>query len=194
MALLRRAGLAPRAAACWLALAVLAPLRVAAQQQSTLEYRVKAAYLLNFMRYVQWPADAFVSPDDPIRVCVVGDDPFGTALEATLAGRTAQQRLIALDRVDGPAQARDCHLVFISEEEWRRRPDLLAAVRAYGVLTVGEGSDFARSGGVLSFVPVGRTVRFAVNLDARDGAGLQISSRMLALAAELHGERRRAAP
>ncbi len=179
-----------RAAGWWVALAFLAPVPVYAQRGDRLEYEVKAAYLLNFMRYVEWPADAFDGGDDPLRVCVLGSDPFGSVLEETVAGRRAQNRPIRLLHVDGPAQARRCHLVFIAYDEWRRRPDVLAALRARGVLTVGEGREFAAAGGVLSFVAVGQTVRFAVNLAARDAARLAISSRMLALAAEFHGDRR----
>lgn len=186
MALLRR--LPP-----WLLLAVVTPATVAAQQ-NPLEYRVKAAYLLNFTRYVEWPPDAFESPSAPIHVCVLGDDPFGDALEQTFAGRTAQGRRITVANVEAPSRARDCHVVFISYDEWRRRPDVLAAVQAEGVLTVGESREFAASGGVLSFVPVQRTVRFEVNLSAQDGARLRISSRMLALASAVHGRQGAPAP
>lgn len=173
-----------------LLLAAVIPNRLTAQQAAPLEYRVKAAYLLNFTRYVEWPPSAFTGPGDPLRVCVLGSDPFGDVLEQTLAGRTAQGRPVQLLHVESAAQARRCHVVFISGEEWARHPDVLAAVRSAGVLTVGEGSRFAESGGVLSFVPVQRTVRFAVNLGASEEARLRISSRMLELAAEFHGSRR----
>ena len=195
MALLKRSGrVRRRARAWWLLLAAITPPRLSAQQSGPLEYRVKAAYLLNFTRYVEWPSRAFAAPSDPLRVCVLGSDPFGEALEQTFAGRTAQGRRITVSRVEAAAQARDCHLVFISHDEWRRHPDVLAAVQSPGVLTVGEGSGFAESGGVLSFVPVQRTVRFAVNLDASNHARLRISSRMLELAAEFHGRTRGAGP
>lgn len=189
-----RRRLRPAAKGWLLALAALTPRSLAAQQASPLEYRVKAAYLLNFTRYIEWPSTAFEAAGAPLRVCVLGSDPFDDALEQTFAGRTAQGRRIVVSRVEAPAQARDCHVVFISGAEWERHPDVLAAVQSPGVLTVGEGSRFAESGGVLSFIPVDRTVRFAVNLDASDGARLRISSRMLELAAELHGRRRGAGP
>lgn len=175
--------------AWWLLLAAVAPGRALAQQEPVPEYRVKAAYLLNFARYVAWPEGTFRTANEPLRVCVLGSDPFGEALPETFAGRTANGRPIELARVDAPAQARDCHIVFISRAEWRRRPDVLVAVQSPGVLTVGEGDDFAESGGVLGFVEVDRSMRFAVNLEASDGARLRISSRMLALAAQLHGRR-----
>lgn len=171
----------------WLFVATVVPARAMAQDAPVSEYRVKAAYLLNFARYVVWPPGTFESPDQPLRLCVLGSDPFGDALPETVSGRTANGRRIELGRVEGPAQARECHLVFISRAEWRRRPDVLAALQAPGVLTVGEGDDFAEAGGVLGFVQVDRSMRFAVNLEASDLARLRISSRMLALAAQLHG-------
>jgi hypothetical protein len=200
MALLRRrrtstgVRLRPGAKGWLLLLAAVFPNRAAAQQAVPLEYRVKAAYLLNFTRYIQWPPGAFAEAGAPLRVCVLGSDPFGDALERTFADRTAQGRRIVVAHVEAAAQARDCHVVFISGEEWARHPDVLAAVRSPGVLTVGEGSRFAEYGGVLSFVPVERNVRFAVNLDASDAARLRISSRMLELAVEFHGRRRGPGP
>lgn len=190
----RRLRLRPAVKGWLLAVAALAPRAAAAQHGPDLEYRVKAAYLLNFTRYIEWPSTAFDGAGDPLRVCVLGSDPFDDALEQTFAGRTAQGRRIVVSRVEAPAQARACHVVFISGLEWERHPDVLAALKSPGLLTVGEGIRFAESGGVLSFIPVDRTVRFAVNLDASDGARLRISSRMLALAAELHGRGRGAVP
>lgn len=164
--------------------------RVRAQAAPAPEYEVKAAYLLNFTRYVEWPARAFAKPADPVVLCVLGADPFGALLERTVAGRTSQGRSIETRRVDGAAQARGCHLVFVTHAEWRRRPDVLAALARRGILTVGEGADFTEAGGVISFVHVEETVRFAVNLTAVDAAGLRISSRMLALATKLYSRTR----
>lgn len=184
----------PHRSAWWLLLAVVAPGRLAAQQGPQPEYRVKAAYLLNFTRYVEWPAAAFPTPETPVRVCVLGEDPFESTLDETFDGRLTRGRRFELRRMDAPAQARDCHVVFVSEAEWSRHPEVLAALRRAGVLTVGEGSRFAEAGGVLSFVRDGPTVRFAVNRGAARDAELQISSRMLALAAEFHGRDPEAGP
>lgn len=168
------------------ALLVIVPARIEAQAGDDLEYRVKAAYLLNFTRYVEWPARAFASAGEPINVCVLGSNPFGATLAQTLEGRQSHRRPLAMRQVERLSDARECHVVFMSHAEWRRRPDALAALRSRGVLTVGESAEFAEAGGVLSFVPVEQTVRFAVNLAARDEAGLRISSRMLALASHVY--------
>ena len=153
----------------------------------SLEYRVKAAYLLNFTRYVEWPAPA---ADDMLNICVLGADPFGKILDATIAGRTAHGRPLRARRLQTAAEATGCEVVFVSSETWRRSPESLKALDRAGSLTVGESEQFARRGGVIGFVIVDETVRFVVNDEARDRAGLRISSRMLSLAAAIYGRTR----
>lgn len=155
----------------------------------SLEYQVKAAYLLNFTRYVEWPAQAFAAPNSPVTICVLGIDPFGAVLDATTRGRTTQGRAVAVRRIRTIAKTDECHLLFISRKTWRSQRDLPKKLRAPGLLTVGESEDFAQEGGVISFIIQNETVRFVVNAEARDQAGLRISSRMLSLAAAVYGQR-----
>lgn len=147
------------------------------------EYRVKAAYLLNFTRYVDWPAHRFSSPTAPIVLCIYGTDPFGQSLDEVVADRSSRGRRIEVRRTDAAAVARGCHVVFVAYADWRRQPELIGALAAEGVLTVGETPGFVEAGGVIGFVEEAGTVRFGVNLEARDEARLRISSRMLSLAA-----------
>jgi hypothetical protein len=169
------------------ALLGLASARAVAQAPPELqEYEIKAAYLLNFTRYVDWPADAFPSAQAPIVIGVLGRNPFGPKLQQTMAGRTSHDRRIEVLELDGVAEAEACHAVFVPREEWRLHPDLPRTLARRGLLTIGEGDDFVRGGGVLGFVPVGQTVRFAVNLEAARRAGLRVSSRMLALAVAVY--------
>lgn len=154
--------------------------------QPSLEYQVKAAYLLNFTRYVEWPAESFEAPEAPVSICVLGRDPFGRVLDATVLGRTTHGRPVAIRRVRSDGEAATCHLVFISRETWRAQRDLLGRLRTLGVLTVGESPEFAREGGVIGFTIQDESVRFVVNAKARDRAGLRISSRMLSLAAAVY--------
>ena len=152
----------------------------------SLEYRVKAAYLLNFTRYVEWPQ----SSDSRLSICVMGRDPFGRILDATVAGRTVQGRPLEVRRVQSASEASECEVVFVSRDAWRRNPQSLEALSGTGSLTVGESEQFARDGGVIGFVILDETVRFVVNDAARDRAGLRISSRMLSLAAAIYGRSR----
>ena len=154
----------------------------------SLEYRVKAAYLLNFTRYVEWPTPP--ASNSRLSICVMGTDPFGRILDATVAGRTVQGRPLEVRRVQSAPEARGCEVVFISREKWRRDPEGLKALADAGSLTVGESEQFARSGGVIGFVIRDETVRFVINAAARDRAGLRISSRMLSLAAAIYDRER----
>jgi hypothetical protein len=172
----------------WLPLLVgLAPLLPspgrALEAAVTLERQVKAAYLLNFTRYVDWPPAAFADSAAPVDLCVAGgDEAMADIVRRTIEGRRSRGRPVRLLRPDVPAQAGDCHLVFLPAET-PLTATWLAALRASSVLTVGEGPGFLRAGGMVAFVIVDQTVRFLIDDAAARRAGLRISSRVLALAA-----------
>lgn len=154
----------------------------------SLEYQVKAAYLLNFTRYVEWPREAFKAPGAPVTLCVLGRDPFGSILDATVLGKTSGGRPLSVRRIRKDAEASGCHLVFISRETWRNQRELSRKLSSTGLLTVGESDEFAQEGGVIGFVIQNETVRFVINAEAGDRAGLRISSRMLSLAAAVYDQ------
>lgn len=160
--------------------------RVRAQDNATLEYQVKAAYLLNFTRYVDWPAHVMPASNSPIYICILGRDPFGPDLDAAVKGKSSQGHPIAVRRIISAQDASGCHVVFQTHAEWRSRRTTILSLTEQGILTVGDSEQFAREGGVIGFVISNETVRFVVNLQARERAGLRISSRMLALATALY--------
>lgn len=149
---------------------------------------VKAVHLVNLTRYVEWPDEAFASERAPLVIGVLGRR-FGRSLERAAKGRTTDGRRLEVRTLDNLSGAAECHLLFVPAAEWRARPDLIAMVERPGLVTVGEGEEFARAGGVISFVAVDGTIRFAVNLAARDLADVRISSRMLALATRIYDRR-----
>lgn len=147
--------------------------------QQTLEDQVKAAFVLNFTKFVEWPAPDPPNPDVPFHICVLGSDPFGSALEQMIQGETVGGRRLVLLRPRRSA-LKPCQVLYVSKSE----PDLreLLAGLAQGVLTVGEGESFTRDGGIIAFVIENRRVRFYVNLRAARGASLKVSSRLLSVA------------
>lgn len=163
-----------------LAVAVLLAPRGAEAQLK--EYEVKAAFLLSFAKFVEWPEGSFSSPGDPIVIALAGEDPFGGALERVIEGRTAQGRTFAIKHFRRTDRVGRCHALFIAgsedADEWL---DALGRRQAVGVLTVGEGRDFRRRGAI-SFLVEQRRLKLAVNLDEVADARLQISSKLLALA------------
>jgi hypothetical protein len=150
----------------------------------TLEYRVKAAYLLNFTKFVEWaPPDAH-SPASPIAICIVGEDPFGPVLDRMVEGESVGKRRITVRHLAKPEES-GCNLAFIGRSEKEARK-ILASFPA-GVLTVGEGDEFLTEGGMIAFVIDNRRVRFDVNQTAVRGAGLKLSSRLLTVARSVRG-------
>ena len=151
------------------------------------EQEVKAAYLFNFTRYVDWPAAAFDGPDAPVNLCILGEPGFGDIVRQAVEGRRSRGRPVRVLEPDEPSQATDCHIAFLPSRP-REARGWLQALRRAATLTVGDGPDFLRRGGMLAFVMVNQTLRFEIDAAAVRRAGLQISSRVLALATRVTGE------
>ena len=185
MAVLRRVLL--RHVAGVLCAFLLAPLSLphaAVRMQETLENDVKAAFLFNFTKFVDWPPTAFESPTDPLRVCAIADAVFIASLDRIIAGETVRGR--ALRRVvPDTSELPHCHLLYIGGTYRNRAEKLMAAVGRAPVLTVGETSDFLTHGGTIAFVLENQRVRFDVNLRAAERAQLTISSKLLRVAREI---------
>jgi hypothetical protein len=175
----------PRLAAGLTAFGLLAAPMIGAAvgaQTGSLEYEVKAAFLYNFARFVQWPAHRFASADAPLTICVYGSDPFGPVLDQTVRVERVNGRPIALARPDTPAAANACHILFVSDKEEPRFGEVLSRLDRHVVLTVGDVPSFLAAGGHLSFFLDGNRVRFAVNTEALRDCQFQISSKLLRLA------------
>jgi YfiR/HmsC-like len=146
------------------------------------EYRVKAAFLFNFAKFVEWPAQAFKSPSDPIVIGVVGKNPFGNALTEVLAGKTWGGRAFQVREVVDAQQAASCQIVFVSASERKRLGPLLSRIGNSGVLTVGEMDNFASEGGIINFKIDSGSVHLQINVEAARKQQLHISAKLLSLA------------
>jgi hypothetical protein len=160
------------------------PVHVARTSQANLEYEVKAAFLYNFAKFVEWPDEAFAAADAPFVFCIVGSNPFtDDSLTRVISDRTAHGRKISVREVREPAAG--CHLVFIAEAENERVARLLQTVQATQgppILTVGESEAFAESNGMIRLVVEEGGVRFDINAAAAERGGLKFSSQLLKLA------------
>lgn len=141
------------------------------------EYYVKAAFLFNFAKFVDWPAGAFKTPTDPIVICIAGESEIATPLEELVKGKLVGSRPVVVQR--GIRQGSECHIAFIGSS--KRRP-LTEEMKAAGVLTVGEADWFLAEGGMVTLKLEAGRVRLEINLGAAQRAGLQISSKLLSLA------------
>jgi hypothetical protein len=169
-------------------LAVLLPFMSSSQPAGPTEYEIKAVWLLNFARFVEWPADAFSSPQAPLVVCVVGRDPFGSALEKTLAGKTIGGRPLAIRRLPADRDLAACHVIFFSNSEKKKHRELIAKLRAIPVLTVGESDGFLNDEGIIQFVRREDTIRFAVNLESARFTRLKVSANLVKVAVLVKGK------
>lgn len=157
-------------------------LATAAQGQSAEEYRVKAAFLLNFARFVEWPPQEFKSTTDPIAICVVGQNPFGSSLEEAVTGKRVEGRTFLVRQLSIGQPVSGCQLLFVSSSERNRLHAILAEIKIDGVLTVGETDTFASEGGMINLKIEAGRVRLQVNVEAAEEAKLRISSALLSLA------------
>ena len=146
------------------------------------EYRVKAFVLCNFALYVEWPPEAFNSATDPIAVCVLGQNPFGAALEKAAGGRAVEGRSLIVRQIQSAPPGRACQIVFVGAREWKHFRGALIAMKGSGVLTVGETPDFARDAGVINLKLEDGKVHFEINVESAGREHLRISSKLLSLA------------
>jgi hypothetical protein len=162
---------------------VVASLSVATASAQTVadEYQVKAAYLLNFARFIEWPA-ADLPASSPLEVVIVGDDSFGGALEVVLLGKSANGHPIHLRHLHWDDVLTSSQIVFISASEERHLPQILRYLGHSSVLTVSDIDHFALRGGVIEFRIVGNRVRFDINRSSANAAQLNISSKLLSVA------------
>ena len=184
MALLKRtmiAGIAGTAGTAGVVaglLAVLWPWVARAEVAS--EYDVKAAFLYNFTKFVEWPSSALTERSD-FQLCVLGEDPFGKSLKMVEDEKVAGRRITLL-RTPKLAEPEGCHILFISRSERNRIPEILLDLGTAPVLTVSDTSGFLDQGGIINFVLEGSKVRFEINQAAAERAGIKISSKLLRLA------------
>jgi hypothetical protein len=153
----------------------------AAQGQMADEYQVKAAYMYNFAKFVDWPANTFASVTQPIVFCVLGETPLSQALSTSLSGKVVDQRPLVFRQLSDSKQAGKCHVLFIGSPDKKYLRQTLDELKSSNVLTVGEVESFTSEGGVARFVLDGGKVRLEFNLDAAEDAKLRISSKLLNL-------------
>jgi len=162
---------------------VMLPADGCAQDAAVSEYQVKAAYLYNFAKFVEWPAESFSGASAPFEICIFGRDPFGEVLQDITRGKLVNGRRFEIrGRVTAPAQALSCHILFVSTSATRQFHAILQGLQGRSVLIVGESEGFVERGGMINFVLEGGRVLFEVNQKAAQQAGLKISAKLLSVA------------
>jgi len=164
-----------------LLLLVNAGLNPTAQASSSREYAIKAIFLYNFAKFVEWPSQAFEDSTTPIILCILGKDPFGVLLKP-IKDKTVKGKKIIIKYSPNIDDIEKCHVLFIGESEDKQLVRILARLRDWNVLTVSDIGDFAQRGGIIGLTKEKDEIHFEINLDASKMADLKISSRLLKLA------------
>jgi hypothetical protein len=163
----------------WLCL--IAASEAAAQTRLPAQHEVEAAYLYQFGHYVDWTSIP-ASNADAFNICVLGVDPFGSALDDIVRGKVIADQQVAIKRILGPGESHTCRIVYVSPSEEGRVAVILRALEGTGIVTVGQGAQFTRRGGMIAFTSQDKKVRFIVNLAAADAAHVRLSSQLLRVA------------
>ncbi len=173
--------LAALAAVLILALATSGSIR-AAEIPVAGEYDIKAAFLVNFAKFVEWPADGPPVAGSPIVIGVIGADPFGPKLDGIASGRQVDGHPIVVRRANSLDGLTRCHILFVGAGSAAELGGIVSRATARGMLTVGESPGFTAHGGAIEFFIENQKVRFAINLEAASAARLKVSSHLAQLA------------
>jgi len=166
----------------FLALAAAVIPECAAQDAAPSEYQIKAAFLFNFAKFVQWPPEAFATTNSPLIIGVLGENVFGDNLEKTINHKVINERPLQFKEFHSVGEATNCHILFISTSEKAKFSKIIQGLQGTSVLTVSETGEFIDAGGMINFVLEANKIRFEINDEAAKKAGLKISSKLLSLA------------
>ena len=153
-----------------------------AQSPVMSEYEIKAAFLFNFAKFVEWPPGALKDTDGSFVIGILGKDPFSLTLEQIIGDKTIRGSAIQIKRFRGINDLQFCHILFISESEKNSLPGILDKIGDKSILTVSDMPDFARRGGMINLYTENNKVRFIIHTQAAEKAGLKLSAKLLALA------------
>lgn len=164
---------------------------VAAADDNTMhEDEVKAAFVYNFAKFIEWPSGKI---NEHINLCILGESPLGFSALKAIDGRTAQDKQLVTKLLNKADELKDCHIVFIAASEHPKIQQRLKAAHQQHALTVSDMAGFAEAGGIIGLVKTDERIRFEINLLAAKDAGLMISSRLLSLALAIYDENSRPA-
>jgi hypothetical protein len=153
-----------------------------AQETGPSQYQIKAVFLYNFVKFVEWPTQAHAGPTSPTVIGVLGENVFGDNVEKAIHNKVIHQHPLQFKKFDSVADVTNCHVLFISASERKRFPQILETLRGKSILTVSESDRFIQDGGMINFIIMDLKVRFQINNERARKAGLIISSDLLNIA------------
>jgi hypothetical protein len=173
-----------RKAALWIALlcslggAFIGPFATATNAAPT-DYQLKAVFLYNFTRFIEWPETAFSDPAGDLIIGVLGEDPFGADLDRVTSGEMRDRHAVTIVRYKDIDDIGPCHILFISASQRPKLPAILKKLHGSSVLTVADEEGLARKGVMINLITADNRVKMDINLKAATAAGLTLSSKLL---------------
>jgi len=164
---------------------IQAPFHVRAEEPEFSEYEVKAGFIYNFAKFIEWPREIFPDTKKPITLCVVGADPFGKALSA-INNKTVQNRRLEIKYTGLSKDLKTCNMLFVSTSERESLLQILEILKGTATLTIGDTKGFAKQGVMINFIMEENKVRFEINTESAGREKLIISSKLLKLARIIH--------
>jgi len=158
-----------------------------AESISFKEHKIKAAFIYNFAKFIEWPAESFAKDQNTLTLCIIGKDLFGDATK-TVEGKTIKEKKLLVKRIKGIEDIGECHILFISESEGKNLSPILEKIKYKHILSIADMEGFAHRGGIINFITTDNKVQFEINIDAAQQSGLKVSSKLLKLAKIIKGQ------
>jgi YfiR/HmsC-like len=172
---------------CFLSLYTGSPNTHAQAQEPSAEYQLKAAFLYNFAKFVEWPVDTFTDSTTPFTICALGNDPFGSSLDA-IAGKTVRDRALVIKRIRSGGAVTGCQILYVSPNELPQVTGLLRIVQKAPMLTVCDLDACAETGLMLNMRMADNRVQLDINLEAVQRTPLKVSSQLIKLTRIVKGQ------
>lgn len=153
---------------------------ISIQAQTASEYQVKAAFLFNFSKFIEWPPESFSNPGEAFVVGILGTDPFGKFLPEFISGEKVLDHQMVIKHFDNALQVEKCHILFVSESV--KTAEVLHLLKAKNLLTISDRPNFVESGGMIEFYTENETIRIKINMNAVKASDLNVSSKLLRIA------------
>lgn len=151
------------------------------------ENQIKAVFLFNFAQFVEWPQEVLPEPNSPIIIGILGKDPFGSYLEETIRGEEVNGHPLQVQRYSSVKQIKNCHILFIHPSLTPRLDNIIKVLKNKNILTVSDGSDFTKQGGMIRFATDSNKIKLQINLSAVKASDITISSKLLRLSEIVDG-------
>lgn len=157
-------------------------LHLYAQPVVSREYQIKAVFIFNFTQFVDWPQTAFPDADAPLVIAVLGDNPFGSYLNETVAGEKINGHPVIVQYYNRTEEIQNCHILFIALSDPQKSEQVISGIKGKSILTIGDSPDFLKRGGMIKFFKRKNNIRFEINPAAAKSANLTLSSKLLRVA------------